>query len=70
MKQCERCLRNIPLERLETLPDTRLCVQCSEKIGGDYNIKIVEENLGNSIVSKPFIQKIPRNIEPLSEEDS
>jgi RNA polymerase-binding transcription factor DksA len=31
---CERCERNIPVERLEVLPHARFCVPCQEKVNG------------------------------------
>lgn len=62
---CERCHKKIPQERLKVLPDTRLCVKCSSAVGGDYEIEIVEENEGNTIISKPIIHKTRRVIEEL-----
>ena len=43
---CERCGAEIPAERLEALPDTRVCVGCSRAIGGEYILRAVPENLG------------------------
>lgn len=45
---CERCGEMIPLRRIEVLPDTRLCVPCSEEIGGDYILISQAENLAKS----------------------
>ncbi len=36
MKNCERCGQVIPEERLEAMPETRICVGCSEAIGGEF----------------------------------
>lgn len=58
------CNKKIPKARLKILPDTDLCVKCSEAIGGDYETKIIEENLGNSLVSS--VHRIKREIEPLN----
>jgi hypothetical protein len=33
MKQCTGCFNEIPLERLEILPNTKHCVKCSVKLG-------------------------------------
>lgn len=33
---CARCGNEIPAERLEALPDTRVCVPCSEAMGGEF----------------------------------
>lgn len=62
---CKRCFKTIPKQRLAVLPNTNLCVKCSETVGGDYEVEIVEENLGGSIVSKPMVFKRPRVIEPI-----
>jgi Prokaryotic dksA/traR C4-type zinc finger len=45
-KECERCGEPIPARRLEVLPDTRLCIACSEAIGGDYKTFVIPENTG------------------------
>jgi hypothetical protein len=45
---CERCGKLIPPKRLEVLPDTRLCVPCSEEIGGDYILISQAENLAKA----------------------
>jgi len=63
---CIRCGKRIPKGRLKAVPETELCVKCSEAVGGDYEITVVEENLGSSIISKPFIQKQKRIIEPIT----
>ena len=45
---CQRCDAEIPAARLEALPDTMLCVQCSEEVGGDFEITAIPENIGKS----------------------
>ena len=45
---CDRCGGMIPSRRLDVLPDTRLCVPCSEEIGGDYILISQAENLAKS----------------------
>lgn len=35
---CKRCEQEIPVERLEALPDTWLCVQCSQEVGGEFEV--------------------------------
>ena len=65
MKTCERCGKEIPPERIEALPETKLCIGCSEAIGGDVEVCIIEENLEDTDVSDPVIHKIPKKIEPL-----
>jgi hypothetical protein len=34
--------------RLEALPDTPLCVKCSEKIGGEFVVTVIPVSLGKS----------------------
>jgi hypothetical protein len=43
---CQICNAEIPSERIEALPETRICVQCSQKTGGEFELRIVPENLG------------------------
>ena len=47
-RPCQRCKAEIPIERLEALPDTRLCVKCSEKIGGEFEVTVVADNLAKT----------------------
>lgn len=35
-KNCVRCGKLIPEERLEALPETQICVGCSEAVGGEF----------------------------------
>jgi len=39
-RPCERRGVEIPLERIETMPETRVCVKCSEEIGGEFVRKV------------------------------
>jgi hypothetical protein len=64
---CKRCNQVIPEERIEALPDTVLCVDCSQKIGSDFEYLVVEENLGNTVLSKLFVHRTKREIEPINE---
>ena len=43
---CERCRVEIPAARLEVLPETRLCVKCSQEVGGEFEIIVVLGSLG------------------------
>ena len=45
---CERCGAMIPPERIEALPETRLCVACSKAVGGEFDLAIVPENLAKA----------------------
>jgi len=39
-RHCQRCKAEIPTERLEMLPETRLCVPCSQAVGSDFKVSI------------------------------
>ncbi len=39
-KTCRICGAEIPKERLEVIPDTEVCVKCSKKIGGEFELKV------------------------------
>jgi hypothetical protein len=47
-RPCERCGKEIPAERAEVLPDTRLCLECSQAVGGEFDVMITPENLSKS----------------------
>lgn len=71
-RRCQRCQAEIPAERLEALPETRVCVACSKAIGGEFEIVAVQENIGKSgSLKKNYggvtIRKRRRRIEPAPE---
>ena len=39
-KHCRVCGGEIPKERLEVIPDTLVCVKCSRKLGGEFELKV------------------------------
>ena len=39
-KRCRVCGAEIPRERLEVIPDTLVCVKCSQKMGGEFELKV------------------------------
>ena len=39
-KCCRICGSEIPAERLEVIPDTLVCVQCSRRIGGEFELQV------------------------------
>src|SRR4029077_7103472 len=45
-RPCQRCGKEIPERRLQALPSTRLCVDCSQDIGGDFETYVIPENTG------------------------
>ncbi len=68
-QECERCGEPIAARRLEVLPDTRLCVPCSEEIGGDYILISKSENLAKAgSLKKNYgeyrLSRARRHIEP------
>ena len=71
-RPCQRCNAPIPLERLEALPETRLCVKCSTAIGGEFEVTAAPENIGKAgSLKKNYggltIKKTRRRIEPPAE---
>jgi hypothetical protein len=47
-RTCERCNAEIPQARVEALPGTWLCIECSEEVGGDFELIATQENLGKA----------------------
>ena len=45
---CARCEGEIPAERVEAMPETRICVACSTEIGGEFQVHVSPENLGKA----------------------
>jgi len=45
-RECYRCGEPIPPRRLEVLPNTRLCLDCSQAVGGDFETYVIPENTG------------------------
>ena len=47
-RPCQRCRAEIPAERIETLPETRLCIKCSQEVGSDFISVMSQESLGKA----------------------
>lgn len=47
-KYCRRCGAEIPRERLDAIPDTLVCVKCSEEIGGEFELKVTISSTGKA----------------------
>ena len=47
-RACERCDAKIPPARVKALPDTSLCIECSEEVGGDFVLVAKQENLAKA----------------------
>lgn len=72
-RPCVRCKAAIPAERIEALPETRLCIACSQAVGGDFETAVVTENLGKAgSLKKNYggvrLKKRRRKIVPLDDE--
>ncbi len=42
---CERCRAEIPPARLEAIPDTRVYIDCSRAIGGEFRVVLRPDNV-------------------------
>lgn len=40
---CAGCDTEIPAERVEALPETQVCVRCSERMGGEFKVYVIPE---------------------------
>lgn len=47
-RYCAKCKQPIPLERLEILPETRLCIACCQAMGGEFDLSMTQESLGKA----------------------
>lgn len=45
-RPCDHCGNDIPPRRLLALPDTALCVECSQEVGGEFIYRATMQNLG------------------------
>jgi hypothetical protein len=50
---CQLCGGEIPAERLEAIPETRICVGCSQRVGGEFRLIVNQER-----TSKPGSMKL------------
>ncbi|HEY6330417.1 MAG TPA: TraR/DksA C4-type zinc finger protein [Blastocatellia bacterium] len=44
VRYCHRCEAEIPAPRVKALPETQLCVKCSEETGGEIRITAQQRN--------------------------
>jgi hypothetical protein len=42
---CARCGELIPAERIEAIPETMVCVQCSHEMGGEFKVYAAAERI-------------------------
>jgi hypothetical protein len=57
-KLCRICGAEIPPERLEVIPDTLLCVRCSHKTGGEFELKVRVGGTGKAGSLKITVQEV------------
>ena len=43
---CRKCGVEIPKARLAAIPDTLVCVKCSERIGGEFELEVRMGSVG------------------------
>jgi RNA polymerase-binding transcription factor DksA len=48
VRLCQRCKAVIPAERVEAIPETRLCIACSQAVGGEFEMQVFSENLAKT----------------------
>jgi hypothetical protein len=74
VRPCKRCGQEIPVERVEALPETQLCLRCSEAVGSDFEVFAIAEKTSKvGSLKKNYgswtIQKRRREIVPLDDEN-
>ncbi len=47
-RTCERCDAEIPPRRVAAIPESWLCIPCSEEVGGDFVYTAKAENLAKA----------------------
>ena len=45
---CRICGAGIPAARIEAIPDTLVCVRCSEEIGGEHELEVTTSSTGKA----------------------
>jgi hypothetical protein len=43
IRNCARCRGEIPAERIEAMPETMVCVKCSQQMGGEFKVIVTNE---------------------------
>lgn len=46
VRSCRKCGADIPEARVKAIPDTLVCVKCSEKIGGENELRVTISGTG------------------------
>jgi hypothetical protein len=68
-RRCEQCNAEIPAARVEAIPGTWLCIECSQEVGGDFVYIATQQSLAKEGSMKRnyggvSITKKRRNIAP------
>jgi RNA polymerase-binding transcription factor DksA len=70
---CARCKAEIPEERVEALPETRVCIKCAEAMGGsEFDVVAVPNRGGKKesikrLVTDYEVRKRRKPITPIEE---
>jgi hypothetical protein len=69
---CQRCGEEIPQRRLQVLPQTRLCINCSQEVGGDFETYVIPENTGKpgSLKKNYGSWKVKRKLRNITPKDA
>ena len=47
-RSCRLCGVEIPPARLKAIPDTYICVRCSERTGGEFELEVTTNSTGKA----------------------
>ena len=47
-RYCRKCGVEIPVARIKAIPDTLVCVKCSERIGGEFELEVTTSSTGKA----------------------
>ena len=47
-RSCRFCGAEIPAARLKAIPDTLICVKCSERTGGEFELEVTTSSTGKA----------------------
>jgi len=66
-RSCRFCGVEIPPARLKAIPDTRVCVNCSERTGGEFELEVTINSTGKAGSLKKTGQdvEVRRKLKPL-----
>ena len=74
-RTCAHCGQIIPTERLEVMPETQLCVHCSQAVGGEFIMIAIPERTSKQGSLKLnyggcTFKKVRRQIKPPKDEQT